>query len=95
MVLQTKVFLLKRTEPWNPQRNGKYERFRPTIEMASTEAEFDLAVVQYNGAPHYELPIVQRERAPTTPDERYSIGPIWNSMIPPSRTVDRISKPLL
>jgi transposase InsO family protein len=52
------------TNPYNPEQNGKCERFWTTIEMAPTPQDIPALIEEYNQTPHlgYQRPCVEAEK---------------------------------
>jgi hypothetical protein len=78
----------KTTVRYNPQQNGKYELFWPTIEMAPTPEDVPALIAEYNETPHFGLPEIMRGRGMSrlTPNEacgerdlhwRPGVDPAW------------------
>jgi transposase InsO family protein len=72
-LLQERGIIHVRTEPYNPEQNGKIERFWRTLEMAKDMSHVGQLIEEYNNTPHFGLPQIQRSRgwAPLTPQEAW------------------------
>jgi transposase InsO family protein len=63
-----------RTTPYNPEQNGKIERFWPTIEQWKEQGSLEAWIAKYNARPHTALPSIEDEDGTMvrmTPDEAY------------------------
>jgi transposase InsO family protein len=81
------------TEPYNPEQNGKVERFWRTTDKATEETLPEL-IRQYNASPHTSLPIVQRSRGKghMSPHEAFNTFPKWLPQGPKTWVVDGVEK---
>jgi transposase InsO family protein len=88
----------RRTEPYNPQQNGKIERWWQTADKFTAEA-LDQGVLYYNCyEPHRGLPMVQRSDSqctPETPHEAYIRLPKCCSGQPGNWHVDGTLQPFV
>jgi hypothetical protein len=50
------------TDAYNPEQNGKCERFWQTLENAKTEIEVPKLLDAYNACPHFGLPIINQAK---------------------------------
>ena len=82
------------TEVANPEQNGKCERFWRTADNCKNPDELQNWVAAYNDMPHMGLPkiTVNGRKTHMSPLQRYNQGNHWNPTIPPTWTVDGVSK---
>ena len=69
-----------RTEPYNPQQNGKIERFWQLLERnVHTPSELSSFVEHYNKSPHFALPQVEERgrKRHMTPSEAFNGWEKW------------------
>jgi transposase InsO family protein len=79
------------TNPYNPEQNGKCERFSPTIEMAPTLKDVPALIEEYNQIPPFGLPETMRRRGKSrlTPNEVWNDkDQDWSATVEPACTVD-------
>lgn len=86
-----------RSKAYNPQQNGKCERFWRTAEKCQNIEELKKWLNVYNNAPHFGLPriTVNKHLVHVTPYQRYYHGQKWNPSIPPTWVVDGVTKPFV
>jgi hypothetical protein len=69
------------TEPYNPQQNGKMERFWQTLENRAPGRPLLDYIEAYNNAPHTGLPpnpLITDVKACMSPSEAYELIPHWS-----------------
>jgi transposase InsO family protein len=86
------------SSPYNPEQNGKCEQYWRTLEVVPKRADVAALIGEYNPAPHFRLPQIERPRkmgqiAPLEGrnDPRHG----WTPGVNPTWTVDGVSIPLL
>jgi hypothetical protein len=70
------------TTPYNPEQNGKIERFWPTVERCRNEADLAEWIAFYNARPQLGLPTFVQEdgtEAQMTPNDAYQRKPKWSA----------------
>jgi transposase InsO family protein len=69
------------TKPYNPQQNGKIERFWQNLTGLHEQIDVARRIEEYNHIPHSALPVVQlgRRCVHMSPLERYNSLPSWVS----------------
>jgi transposase InsO family protein len=88
--------IYKTTAPYNPQQNGKCERFWPTIEMAPAPEDVPALIVEYNETPHFGLHETMHGRGMSrlTPNEVWAERDLhWCPAVDPAWTVDGVAHP--
>lgn len=92
--LDKKKIIQVLTKPYNPEQNGKCERFWKTANNCKNIDELKKWVNVYNSMPHFGLPkiIVNGRQTHCSPIQRYLMGQRWNPNISPTWTVDGVSK---
>lgn len=92
--LEDKGIIQVLTKPYNPEQNGKCERFWKTADNCGNIDELKNWVNTYNSMPHFGLPelIVNGRKTHYSPIQRYLGGQKWNPQITPTWIVDGISQ---
>jgi transposase InsO family protein len=74
-----------RTDAYNPEQNGKMERWWPSLEKRPAGVGLQAWVDRYNDHRHKALPwdqTVREAKVHMTPNQAYDLGPIWRPGIP-------------
>jgi transposase InsO family protein len=85
-----------RTTPYNPQQNGKMERFWPTLERCPPGVPLFQYINSYNQAVHTALPRnpdIQDVFVPQTPDQAYQSLPRWTPGVAPMWRINGVVRP--
>jgi transposase InsO family protein len=80
-----------RTRPYNPQQNGKMERFWPTLERCPAGVPIAQYIEDYNNAIHTALPrnpAIQDVFVHQTPNQAYQSLPRWTAGVDPTWRID-------
>jgi transposase InsO family protein len=74
-----------RTDPYNPEQNGKMERWWPSLEKRPAGVGLLVWVDRYNDHRHKGLPrdqTVREANVHMSPNQAYDLGPMWRPGIP-------------
>jgi transposase InsO family protein len=69
-----------RSQPYNPQQNGKIERWWRTADERKSLDDLPRVIEGYNNGPHTSLGYVQvteTQKAHMTPNQAYCNAPTW------------------